>query len=131
VFRGIVVPSPATEFCLECLTPKMAALRLIETSGIIYPATQLNTSEHLKLPPGDTLFAVVDRNITSFYATFKPLLPPTALQARRFADSIPGGTSEIFYRLNPSVRTMILRSSQPLTEMSTRIVSWGLKRPVL
>ena len=54
VFRGIVVPSPATEFCLECLTTKMAAPRPTETSGIIYPATQRYRSEGLELPPGDT-----------------------------------------------------------------------------
>ena len=32
---------------------------------------------------------------------------------------------------NPSERTMALRSIQPVTEMSTRSISWGLKQPVL
>jgi hypothetical protein len=40
-------------------------------------------------------------------------------------DSIPDGVIEFFYFFNPSGRTMALRSSQPLTEMSTRYVSWG------
>ena len=32
---------------------------------------------------------------------------------------------------NPCDRTMALGSTQPLTEMSTRRISWGLRRPVL
>jgi len=31
---------------------------------------------------------------------------------------------------NPSDRTMALGSTQPLTEMSTRSISWGLRRTV-
>ena len=31
---------------------------------------------------------------------------------------------------NPSGRTVALGSTQPLTEMSTRNISWGLRRPV-
>ena len=30
---------------------------------------------------------------------------------------------------NPSGRTMVLGSTQPLTEMSTRNISWGVKAP--
>ena len=36
----------------------------------------------------------------------------------------------IFHWHNPSGRTMVLGSTQPLTEMSTRNVSWGQRRPV-
>ena len=36
----------------------------------------------------------------------------------------------IFHRHNPSDRTMALGSTQPLTEMNTRSISWGLRRPV-
>jgi hypothetical protein len=32
---------------------------------------------------------------------------------------------EFFIDINPSDRTMALGSTQPLTEMSTRIISWG------
>ena len=39
--------------------------------------------------------------------------------------SIPDGVTGIFQWLNPSGRTMALGSSQPLTEMSTRNLSWG------
>jgi len=38
---------------------------------------------------------------------------------RKVAGSIPAGD------INPSDRTMALGSTQPLTEMSTRSISWG------
>jgi hypothetical protein len=43
---------------------------------------------------------------------------------RKFAGSIPDGV-RIFHWHNPSGRTMALGSTQPLTEMSARNVSWG------
>jgi hypothetical protein len=39
--------------------------------------------------------------------------------------SIPDGVIGIFHWHNPSGRTMILGSTQPVTEMSTRNISWG------
>jgi hypothetical protein len=43
----------------------------------------------------------------------------------KVAGSIPDGvTGFFFHRHNPSGRTMILGSTQPLTEMSTRNISW-------
>jgi len=47
--------------------------------------------------------------------------------SRKVAGSIPDGVIEIFYGHNPSGRTMTLASTQPLTEMSTRNISWGVK----
>jgi hypothetical protein len=44
---------------------------------------------------------------------------------RKVAGSIPDGVTGIFHGHNPSDRTMALGSAQPLTEMSTRIISWG------
>jgi hypothetical protein len=44
---------------------------------------------------------------------------------RKVAGSIPDGDIGIFHWHNPSVRTMALGSTQPLTEMSTRRISWG------
>ena len=56
------------------------------------------------------------------------------VQALRYklevAGSIPDGVNVIFHWHNPSDRTMALGFTQPLTEMSTRNVFWGLKRPV-
>jgi hypothetical protein len=44
---------------------------------------------------------------------------------RKVAGSIPAGVIGIFHRHNPSDRTMAPGSTQPLTEMSTRRISFG------
>jgi hypothetical protein len=44
--------------------------------------------------------------------------------SRKAAGSIPDGVIGIFHLHNPSGRTMALRSNKPLTEMSTRNISW-------
>jgi murein L,D-transpeptidase YcbB/YkuD len=41
------------------------------------------------------------------------------------AGSIPDGVMEFFIDIYTSDRTMELGSTQPLTEMSTRRISWG------
>jgi hypothetical protein len=46
---------------------------------------------------------------------------------RKVAGSIPDGVTGIFVGHKPSGRTMALGSTQPLTEMSTRNISWGVK----
>jgi hypothetical protein len=46
---------------------------------------------------------------------------------RKVEVSIPDGVTGIFHLRNPSGRTMALESTQPLTEMSTRNISWGSK----
>ena len=45
--------------------------------------------------------------------------------SRKVASSIPHGFFGIFHWHNPSGRTIALGSTQPLTEMSTRNISWG------
>jgi hypothetical protein len=44
---------------------------------------------------------------------------------QKVAGSIPDGVMEFFIDINPSDRTMALRSTQPLTEMSTKDITWG------
>ena len=44
---------------------------------------------------------------------------------RKVACSIPDGVIGIFLRHIPSERTMAPGSTQPLTEVSTRRISWG------
>jgi hypothetical protein len=46
---------------------------------------------------------------------------------RKVAGSISDGATGIFHWHNPSGRTMALGSTQPLTEISTRDISWGIK----
>jgi hypothetical protein len=48
-------------------------------------------------------------------------------KSRKVADSIPEGVVGIFHRRFRSCRTMALESTQPLTEMSTRNISCGVK----
>jgi len=48
----------------------------------------------------------------------------------KVAGSIPDGVIGIFHWRNPSGCTMALGLTQPLTEMSTRNISWGKRRPV-
>jgi hypothetical protein len=50
-----------------------------------------------------------------------------ALRYNPVAGSILDGVTGIFYRHNPSDRTVALGPSQPLTEMSTRNIPWGKK----
>jgi hypothetical protein len=44
---------------------------------------------------------------------------------QKVTGSIPDSAMEFFIDINPSDRTMALGSTQPLTEMSTRCISWG------
>jgi hypothetical protein len=47
--------------------------------------------------------------------------------SRKVAGSIPDGVIGIFYLQNPFGRTMVLGSTQLLTEMNTRDFFWGVK----
>jgi len=51
--------------------------------------------------------------------------------SRKVVGSIPDGVIVIFHWHNPSGHTVALGLTKPLTEMSTRHISWGLRRPVL
>jgi hypothetical protein len=51
----------------------------------------------------------------------------TAGWGRKFAGSIPESVIGIFHWHNTSGRTMALGSTEPLKEMSTRNISWGVK----
>jgi membrane-bound lytic murein transglycosylase B len=44
---------------------------------------------------------------------------------QKVTGSIPDCVTEFFVDINTSDRTMALGSTQPLTEMSTRSISWG------
>jgi hypothetical protein len=51
----------------------------------------------------------------------------TAQLAGRSRVRFPMVSLEFFHWHNPSARTMVLGSTQPLTVMSTRHISWGVK----
>jgi len=46
-------------------------------------------------------------------------------KSQKIVGSTPDGVIEIFHWHHPSGRTIALGSTQPLTEMSTRNISWG------
>jgi len=50
--------------------------------------------------------------------------------SRKVAGSIPDGVNGIFHSYKPFVRNMALGLTQPLTEISTRNISWGLRCPM-
>ena len=50
--------------------------------------------------------------------------------SRKVAGSIPDGIIGILHWYNSSGRTMALGLTQPVTDMSTRNISWGYRRPV-
>jgi hypothetical protein len=78
------------------------------------------------------------KNYTCCFARSLPLNHPLILEigmpwqcwlrhsstSRKDVSSIPDGIIGIFHWHNPSSCTMALRSTQPLTEMSTRNISW-------
>jgi len=48
--------------------------------------------------------------------------------SQKFASCIPDGPILIFKWLNFSDRLVALRSTQPLTQISTRVIFWGVKQ---
>ena len=54
----------------------------------------------------------------------------SALQTGRSRVWFPLGSLRFFHWINPSGRIMALGSTQSLTEMGTRLISWGYSRPV-
>ena len=49
------------------------------------------------------------------------------LELRLVMGSIPDGVIGISQQHNPSGHTMVLGMTQPLTEMSTKCISWGIR----
>ena len=75
----------------------------------------------------------VNKGLNIYYCIFRSTLGEFlrhCATSRNVAGSIPDDVTGIFHLHNPSGRTMALGSTQPLTEMSTRNISWGLRRPV-
>jgi len=84
---------------------------------------------HTILPPANSSSYLSNHFITSFIHTGARCWWRSCLRhcatSRKVAGSIPVGFIRIFHLYNPSGRTMVLGLTQPLTEMSTRSISWG------
>jgi hypothetical protein len=102
VFWSLNLPSPPSNICYEVLSVTIIFL----TMGVHRLLVNSPKYSH-------TLGTVVAQWLM-YYAT-----------NRKGAGSIPDCVTGIFYWHNPSVRTTALGSNQPLTEMSTRSISWG------
>ena len=66
------------------------------------------------------IYSILDTAHTMFCTVFSPT-------SWKVTGLIPIGVTGIFHWHNPSGQTMALGSTQPLTEMSTRNISWGVK----
>jgi hypothetical protein len=60
-------------------------------------------------------------------ATSKVQLVEALRYTWKVAVSFPDGVIGIFHGHKPSGRTMTVGSTQPLTEISARCISWGVK----
>jgi hypothetical protein len=90
-------------------------------------AMQLNNIE-LKwgCPSWITFYAVIFLYMWSVATRWRSRLRHCST-SRKVAVSIPDCVTGISHWHNPSGRTMALDSTHPLTEMSTRNISWGVK----
>ena len=125
--------TPRSRVFLQKLTTPQLLKKFPAFYGIQRSITVFTTARHLCLSWGQSLQSSPSRIIILRYNI---ILPPTlrwrsslrhCARSPKFAGSIPDGVSGIFHWLNPSGRTMALGSIQPLTAMSTRNTSWGVK----
>jgi len=100
--------------------------------SFFFKSTFLNLSLILvSFPPFPTLpfsyaFLYFFRSFLLIYLGWRSWLRQCAT-SWKVASSIPDGVTGIFHWYNPSDRTVVLKSTQLLTEMSTKNISWGVK----
>jgi hypothetical protein len=73
----------------------------------------------------NTRLKALSKNCESAMGTPRHSLLRQCATSGNVAGSIPDGVIGIFYWHNPAGHTLALGSTQPLTEMSTRIIAWG------
>ena len=78
-----------------------------------------------ELTPKFKTYNIIYYKLNQYYPTAS--LFEHCATSREVAGSISDGVFGIFLRHNPSGRTMTLGSTQPLTEVSTRNISLGVK----
>ena len=92
-----------------------------------------SSADCLEIPRAPTLWGPSGRSLTLNYYIISVGVRGgavgwgTALQAGRSRVRFPMVSLEIFHWHNPSGRTVALGSTQSLTEMNTRNISWGVK----
>jgi hypothetical protein len=81
----------------------------------------------MSLCPYFSLFFSYPNCLVASHTRRRSWLRHSATNHQKVAGSIPDGIIGIFHWHNTSGRTMALELTQPLTEMSTRNISWGIK----
>ena len=87
------------------------------------------SSSILYFPHGDSLSytCLIQLNFPRYEGTRWRSWLRHCSTSRKVTGSIPDGVIGIFHWHNPSSRTVALGLTQPVTEISTRNISWGLK----
>jgi hypothetical protein len=130
IYYPKITNNPFSKYTCSSVANTFAVLwffELTSTYSCVHVVTESNSAK---------IWSRVYRNTNSVFGTYQfvirgPLMVAQWLRYRatnrNVAGSIPDGITEIFHWHNPSDRTMALGSTQPLTEMSTRNISWGVK----
>jgi hypothetical protein len=103
------VPSCILQIAMFCFT---------RAGGMCYRVSTVNVKKTV-LRPVWTAYRYCHSNWNRVRTASREMLP-------RIGITLPGQPA-VFHWHNPSGRTMALGSTQPLTEMSNRNISWGVK----
>ena len=103
------------DFCFRWML-----LRVVRFIGV-------NVSGEAASLPSTSFTAKRTHQVSPKYTWLWRCWPRHCATKRKVAGSIPVGVIAIFHWHNPSGRTMTLALSEPLTEMSTRNITWGVK----
>ena len=131
---GVGVPTPCTfyKYLVTCgwisaasSTRASSACPLPTDRQQMWRGSRESPTSGLVLPPRLPCL-IYRRSLSGKYRESPPWLRHCDT-SRKVAGSIPDGVIGIFHWHNPSGRTMALGLTQPLTEMSTRGISWGVK----
>jgi hypothetical protein len=125
----------STQHPTSCLTRSLwityiVADVFINTADKIPKASRLywkRLSCHIASVSRRVGFILVEPCVFGGHAACGAVCWDTALQVGKVAGSILDGVIGIFHWHNPSGRTIALELTQPLTEISSRNISWGVK----
>ena len=93
-------------------------LKLVQETATLFPLAEILVNR-LRLSCSSLILIPVTRRATRWRSWLRH-----CATSRKVAGSIPDGIIRIFHWNNPSGCTKALGSNQPLTEMSTRNISW-------
>jgi len=118
-YSGVII------WCYNCHFPPFTATPTCNRTGGCVGSANMTQSENWELS-----YKMTTQNHSSFHrncGTCWRRWMRFWVTSQKVAGSIPHDVTGIFYWLNPSGCNMTLGSTQPLTEMSTRDISQGVK----